>query len=84
MPLADFRLRITSVFEVRDLKFSYSNLKPLIFWGIDAWRRYFFILYVIVVSASTYLGRLPFSRFPVQYLFFTPKFLLFMPISRAT
>ena len=47
-------------------------------------RRYCFILYVVVVSASPLWGRFPFSRFPFQYLLFTPKSLILNPKSRAT
>ena len=34
-------------------------------------KRYCFIIYVVIVSASILLGSFPFSRFPVQSLLFT-------------
>ena len=42
------------------------------------------IRYVFFFPASPLSGRFPFSRFPFQSLIFTPKSLLFTPISRAT
>ena len=47
-------------------------------------KRYCFICYDVFVSESSLSGNLLFPLFPVQPLIFTPKSLLFTPISRAT
>ena len=47
-------------------------------------RHYCFICHIFFVSASPLSGRFPFSRFPVQFLLFTPKPFIFTPISQAT
>ena len=47
-------------------------------------RRYYFIHYVVFVSASLLSECFPFSWFPVQSLIFTTKSLLFTPLSHAT
>ena len=54
------------------------------FFPFQDLRRYCFILYVFVVSASPSSERLPLYRSPVQPLLLNPKYLLFTPKSCDT
>ena len=69
MPLADFSSRVFSVFEVRDLHFSYSNLNRLIYCFVFK----FVLLHQIIVGDTniSFCEWSNFNPFSSTFVYFT-------------